>query len=197
MHDLRRQALESNKTVSRKARSKQCSPATSRSNSATPSRSASRAVSRAGSDEDEGGNHSDETSFRYGKVSMAALLLCAPSVPYDKVKDSVNVTHSVNSIDEILSADNVDQSTDAWRAELADRIQEIIDRKRSSVQGREKCLATYVQILIRSYTEEEIRGKEAELVSAFLKSIKTESSEKETVLAMKGVLETIRRYHDK
>ena len=63
--DLRRQALKGGKTVSRKAQSKQASPATSRPGSAPVSRSASRsrAVSRAGSDEEEG-NLSDETSFR-------------------------------------------------------------------------------------------------------------------------------------
>ncbi len=62
MHDLRRRALESSKTVSRRALSKQSSPATSRSNSRAPS----RVVSRAGSDdEDTGGELSDETSFRY------------------------------------------------------------------------------------------------------------------------------------
>jgi len=66
MHDLRRRALESSKTVSRRALSKQSSPATSRSNSRAPSRVASTAVSRAGSDdEDTGGELSDETSFRY------------------------------------------------------------------------------------------------------------------------------------
>lgn len=66
MHDLRRRALESSKTVSRRALSKQSSPATSRSNSRAPSRIASSAVSRAGSDdEDTGGELSDETSFRY------------------------------------------------------------------------------------------------------------------------------------
>lgn len=66
MHDLRRQVLESGKTVSRKARSKQSSPASSRPSSVAPSRTASRNASRAGSDEDEGGELSDETSFRYG-----------------------------------------------------------------------------------------------------------------------------------
>ena len=65
MHDLRRQALESGKTVSRKAQSKQSSRASSRAASMTTSRVASRNVSRSGSDEEEGGNLSDETSFRY------------------------------------------------------------------------------------------------------------------------------------
>lgn len=93
---------------------------------------------------------------------------------------------SVNSIDEMLGPDNADLPTDAWRTVLSDRIAELLDRKRSSVQGRERCLAIYTRILTTQYAQEEIRGKEAELVSAFLKSIKAESSEKETVLAIKG-----------
>ncbi|KAI4137352.1 MAG: hypothetical protein LQ341_005179 [Variospora aurantia] len=163
MHDLRRQALESGKTVSRKARSKNGSPAPSRPNSAPSSRatSRSRAVSRAGSDEEENGNLSDETSF------------------------------STNSIDELLNGDASDPITDAWRADLADRIQELIDRKRSSVQGREKCLAIYVRTLTSQYAEEDIRGKESELVPAFLKSIKAETSERETILAMKALAMTV------
>ncbi|KAL8687791.1 MAG: hypothetical protein Q9218_006138 [Villophora microphyllina] len=161
MHDLRRQALESGKTVSRKARSKQSTPASSRNNSAPPSRAASRsrAVSRAGSDDEENGNLSDETSF------------------------------STNSIDELLNGEN--PITEAWRTDLADRIQELIDRKRSSVQGREKCLANYVRILTAQYAEEDIRGKEAELVVAFLKSIKAETSERETILAIKALAMTV------
>lgn len=87
----------------------------------------------------------------------------------------------------MLGPDNAELSTDAWKAGLADRIAEILDRKRSSVQGRERCLAIYIRILTTQYAEEEIRGREIELVSAFLKSIKSESSEKETVLAIKGM----------
>ncbi|KAI4199208.1 MAG: hypothetical protein LQ350_004764 [Teloschistes chrysophthalmus] len=161
MRDLRRQALESGKTVSRKARSRLSTPASSTPNSAPPSRAASRsrAVSSAGSEEEEVGNLSDETSF------------------------------STNSIDELLNGDN--PVTDAWRSDLADRIQELIDRKRSSVQGREKCLAIYARILTAQYAEEDIRGKEAELVVAFLKSIKAETSERETILATKALAMTV------
>ena len=73
-----------------------------------------------------------------------------------------------------------------WASELADRVEEILDRKRSSVQGRETTLAAYVRVLTAQYAAEEIVGKEGELVAAFLKSIKAESSEKETTLAIKG-----------
>lgn len=99
---------------------------------------------------------------------------------------SANPSRSVNSIDEIVAGDDSEQVTDSWRTELGDRIEEITDRKRSSVQGREATLAAYIRILTAAYAEEEIRGKEADLVTAFLKSIKAETSEKETILAMKG-----------
>lgn len=74
MHDLRRRALESNKTLSRKAQSKQASPAVSKPASASVSRAASRAASRAGSDdEDNGGGHlSGEASFRYAISPFAS-----------------------------------------------------------------------------------------------------------------------------
>ena len=69
MHDLRKQALlESGKTVSRKARSRQSTPASSRLNTPSTSRAASRsrgASSGAGSDEEGDADLSDETSFRY------------------------------------------------------------------------------------------------------------------------------------
>jgi len=93
---------------------------------------------------------------------------------------------SVGSIDEMLNGDGVDKVPDAWQAELVDRIEEILARKGSTVPGREKCYKTYVHLLTAQYAEEEIRGKEAELVVAFLKSIKEERSEKETILALKG-----------
>lgn len=195
MHDLRRQALESGKTISRKARSKQSSPASSRPNSVPPSRTASRNTSRAGSDEDEGGDLSDETSFRYHQIYFASLRAHVQNNvkpgnqfhrPVANFDLGANHSISVNSIDDVLKSE-VEQSTEAWTNDLADRIAEIIDRKRSSIQGRENCLTIYIRILTTQYAEEEIRGKEAELVAAFLKSIKTESSEKETVLAIKGL----------
>ena len=55
------------------------------------------------------------------------------------------------------------------------------------MQGREKCLATYIHILTAQYAQDEISGREGELVTAFLKSIKAETSEKETVLALKAL----------
>lgn len=86
----------------------------------------------------------------------------------------------------MLSAD-VGDDTEAWKQELGDRIEEIIDRKRSSVQGREAALMAYVHFLTSRYAFEQIDRKTAELLPALLKSVKVESSEKETCLALKGM----------
>lgn len=86
----------------------------------------------------------------------------------------------------MLNGDSLEKLPDAWQAELADRVEEILARKGSTLQGREKCYKTYVHLLTAQYCEDDVRGREAELVAAFLKSIKEEKSEKETILALKG-----------
>lgn len=152
MHDLRRQALESGKTVSKKAKSRVGS---SRTSSAANSRTASRNQSRHGSD-DEDGDLSDETNW------------------------------SVNSIDEMLSTDPSEDVAEGWKQDLGDRMEEIIDRKRSSVQGRETALTIYTHILMSRYAYQEIQHKTSELFPALLKSVKGEGSEKEACLALRG-----------
>ena len=102
------------------------------------------------------------------------------------LETETDIYYSVNSIEEILNGDDLDQSPEGWRSDLSDRIEEITDRKRSSVQGREKALTTYVYMLRSHYAKEEIKGKETGLVTSFLKSIKEETSEAETAIAMKG-----------
>ena len=180
MPDLRRQVLESGKTVSRKAKSKQASTASSRLTSGANSRTASKNPSRAGSDEEEGGNFSDETSFRYEHLS----------VKYHASSSTTNwLTHrtSVNSVDDIVGVDDIDEAA-AWTSRLSERIDEVIDRKRSSNEGREAALSEYIRFLTARYVGEDLQGRETDLLSAFAKSIKQETSEKETILALKGTL---------
>jgi hypothetical protein len=55
------------------------------------------------------------------------------------------------------------------------------------VQGREESLAFYTGLLIAHYAKEDIDGKVDDLVSAILKSVRAESSEKETILALRGM----------
>ncbi|KAK8233434.1 interferon-related developmental regulator-domain-containing protein [Phyllosticta capitalensis] len=161
--DLRRQVLESGKTVSRKARAKQQSGATSKvssaANSPAASRNASRAASRNVSDEEDG-NFSDETSM------------------------------SMNSIDDVVAAE-LESSPDAWKALLEDRMTEILDRKRSSTDGRADTLAAYCYLLKGHYAYDEIEHKAPELIPAIVKSLKLDSSDRETINALKAIEVTL------
>lgn len=70
---------------------------------------------------------------------------------------------------------------------LGDVINDLTDRKRSSILSREEGLMSYVRILTSQYIEEGLEGHLHELLSTFAKSIRSESSERETVLALKAV----------
>ncbi|KAL1851823.1 hypothetical protein Plec18167_009462 [Paecilomyces lecythidis] len=155
MHDLRRQALESGKTVSRKAMSREASRATSRASSAHNSHSSSRNASRYPSDDEDLGSQSDDTAW------------------------------STASLDDL--ADNPDRGNDQWAEELADRVQEILDRKRSSVQGREESLSAYCRLSKYHFVADEIRSNISDLLAAFSRSVKYESSVRETTLALRAL----------
>ncbi|WPH01792.1 Hypothetical protein R9X50_00464500 [Acrodontium crateriforme] len=155
--NLRKQALESSKTVSRKARSTVGTPTSSRANSVTPSRNGSRVPSADVSDDD--GDFSDGTQW------------------------------STNSIDELLLAppelENEEPGT--WIADIGDLINEICDRKRSSVQGREEALNVFSVMMMRHYAKNEIASRMDDLLPAILKSVKAGQTEKETVLGLKAL----------
>lgn len=163
MHDLRRQALESGKTVSRKARSRVASAtsskANSRLNSPARSRAASRNPSRQGSDDEE--YLSDGTAW------------------------------SSNSIDDILNSEDADVALDAWKAELNNRIEQIVDRKRSSTEGRAESLNAYAHMLRARYSKDDIESRMCELLPSMIRSIKSETTERETVTALKALAATI------
>lgn len=161
MHDLRKQALglESGKTMSRKARSKAGTPSPG-SDSRPTSRANSRVASRSVSRNvsDDEGDFSDTTQW------------------------------STNSIDELIAdAGDGELPQEGWAANLNDRINEILDRKRSSVQGREDTLQAFSVDLVRHYAVDELKDRVEQLVPVMLKSVKSEVSERETVLALKAL----------
>jgi len=160
MRDLRRQALESHKTVSRKARSRVTSGATSKTGSAVASPAQSRAASRTRnhqiSDEDE-----------------------------DYLSDGT--AWSTNSIDEILNGDDAEVSEAAWQAELNTRVEQISNLKRSSTEGRAESLNAYAHILMARYARDQIESHLSELVPSMIRSIRQETTEREAVAALKGM----------
>lgn len=55
---------------------------------------------------------------------------------------------SINSIDELIASDDFnEQVPEVQRQDLADRIEELCERKGSSYKGREDSLAAFVRIL--------------------------------------------------
>ncbi|KAJ9623019.1 uncharacterized protein PV06_04765 [Exophiala oligosperma] len=170
MHeDLRRRALESGKTVSSKARSKQSSRGSSKANSATNSRAVSRIQSRDVSDDEDygNGNLSDDT------------------------------TQSINSIDALLDSDDFnEQTTDVMRTQLTSAIDNLLERKGSSVAGRETNLTTYVRCLTSHYLAEVLYRRVPDLLDSFERSIKAEASEKEVTLALRAVALTAITFED-
>ncbi|KXG45726.1 Armadillo-like helical [Penicillium griseofulvum] len=153
MPDLRRQVLESGKTISRKAASREASRTNSPASSKPASRQGSRNASRAPSDEEDSGFLSDETSM------------------------------SIGSLDD----ENPEQDNPDWEYDLSQRIQEILDRKRSSVQGREEALQAFCRLTKYHYTVEEIHGAVPDLLAAFERSVRTEVSVREATLGLRAI----------
>ncbi|CAK1357650.1 hypotheticalsprotein [Cercospora beticola] len=154
--NMLKQALESGKTVSKAARSKESTPPLSRSGSAAPSPRGSRIASREGSDDEDAFSDDTEWSTR----SIDALV--APPLEYD-------------------------DGSDAWVAVLEDRINAIIDRKRSSTEGRENDMSGFNLILTRHFAQQQLQPRADEVVAALLKSVKAGQSEREVVLALKAL----------
>lgn len=83
--------------------------------------------------------------------------------------------------------DNPEQGNVDWPQQLSEQIQLIVDRKRSSVQGREDTYATFCRLAKFHYVEEHLRSHADELLAAFCKSIKLESSPRESSLALRAL----------
>ena len=186
MHDdLRRRALESGKTTSNKAKSRQSSRASSRANSTPGSRVGSRVQSRdASDDEGDEGNLSDDENRR---SAVLTLLL-----DFD-----ADMSSSINSIDALLESDDYnEQATDVLKQELQDCIEEILERKGSSKLSREEALTTYVRILTAHHIADVLYGRVPDLLSAFGRSVKAETTERETTLALRAIALTSITYED-
>ncbi|KAF7574450.1 IFRD domain-containing protein [Pyrenophora tritici-repentis] len=161
MRDLRKQALESHKTLSRKARSRVASTTASKTNSAVASPAQSRAASRTRQE------FSDEEDFSDGTA------------------------YSTASIDDVLNSEDVDIPEDVWKTELNTRIEQITNLKRSSTDGRTESLTAYAHILMARYAKDEIEREVVQLVSSMVRSIRQETTENEAVAALKALAVTI------
>lgn len=103
---------------------------------------------------------------------------------------------SINSIDELLASDDFnEQAPELQRQELKARIEELCERKNSSYQGREESLASYVRIITAHHLADELYGRVSDLIPALMRSIKAETTERETILALKAIALTMISFH--
>lgn len=86
-----------------------------------------------------------------------------------------------------MDDENPETENPDWEQELSDRIQEILDRKRSSVQGREEALQAFCRLTKYHYAVEELNGTVDELLAAFARSVRTEVSTREASLGLRAI----------
>ncbi|CAG8024738.1 unnamed protein product [Penicillium olsonii] len=133
------------------------------------SREASRTNSRTGS----------KQSSRQGSRNASR----APSDEEDSGFLSDETSMSIGSLDD----ENPETENPDWEQELGDRIQEILDRKRSSVQGREEALQAFCRLTKYHYAVEELNGTVDELLASFARSVRTEVSIREATLGLRAI----------
>lgn len=172
--DLRRLALESGKTMSKRAKAKQMSARSSAVNSpmSSPivSPNGSKAGSRAVSQYD--GSSSD-----------------------DDLDSDDGITSSIASLDLLGGRANefADLAPAAWEQKLNSCVGNIIERSRTTKtagEAREELLAVYASILQAQYAADEIFSQLTDLIPAILKSCKT-GAEKEAILALQALSVTV------
>lgn len=116
------------------------------------------------------------------------------TVPYLRF---TNGLHSINSIDALLESEDFnEQASDVLKQELNDCIAELLERKGSSHKSREDNLATYVRILTAHHIADTLYGKVSDLLGAFTRSIRSETNDRETTLALRALALTAITYSD-
>ncbi|KAL2268737.1 hypothetical protein VTJ83DRAFT_3583 [Remersonia thermophila] len=166
MSDLRRRALGGGKTISRKARLRPESGLSSPNGSPANSRAGSRAPSRANSR--PGSRYASEDEFAS-----------------DSENDDI-MTMSTNSVEGDDDGEGL-----AWAERLQDRVAELQDRKRSSVQGREATLGGYNHLLKHHFAQRQLDRSVSELFPVFLRLIRSGSSDEEKLRALKAFTLTL------
>ncbi|KAK0651530.1 interferon-related developmental regulator-domain-containing protein [Cercophora newfieldiana] len=172
MRDLRKKALlESQKTVSRKARARPESTRGSATHSPDGSPGNSRAGSRANS------RPNSRPGSRYASEDEGAS-----DSEYDVMTMSTNSASGDDALD--------DDPTNTWAERLQDRIGELQDRKRNT-ESREATLAAYLHLVRHHFAENQIARLSSDIIPALLRSVREGVGEQERVLALKALVVTL------
>jgi hypothetical protein len=176
--DLRRLALESGKTVSRKARARLVSGQNSTTGSGPTSRNNSPRLSPA---------HSPVVSPRGSRPGSRAASRQGSDDEADF--DSDDFASSIASLDLNRFHEFDNAAPEVWQQELDECTEQIIERTRNlrnTAAAREEILAIYCSILQAQFAADEVSPKLGELIPALLKCIKN-GSESEILGALRGM----------
>ncbi|KAI9376482.1 IFRD domain protein [Aspergillus egyptiacus] len=99
--------------------------------------------------------------------------------------------HGSDDEDTGYLSDDTAISNSNWTQELHDVVEDILDRKRSSVLSREEAYAAYCRLSKFHYVEEKIRNRVSDLFDAFKRSIRNETSVRESTLALRALELTV------
>ncbi|EER24326.1 hypothetical protein D8B26_005448 [Coccidioides posadasii str. Silveira] len=190
-----RRAHESKKTVSRKSAKRDADRLTSLIYSSPSAISASRQNSRdvsRNASRDGSRNVSRDISRVQSRVQSRVVSRDASISPSrDQSDDEYETSSESGTCPSTASWD--ERGYEDFEAgikqdrPLATVVNDLIDRKHNSLQAREENLAAYGRILARHYAADEMEHNVGTLLTAFLQSIKQESTEKETILALKAI----------
>ncbi|KAI5294098.1 hypothetical protein KEM52_004706 [Ascosphaera acerosa] len=183
MREVKLRVLESHKTLSRKALQREhfsarntafLSSAAATSSSTTASAAPSAANSAANS----------------AAPSRVGSRVPSPSFGATAANDDQLQGLSFSQLDDAgaaaAGAGDEDVGT-LGNAEIDVVIEAILDRKRSSIASREQALTAFNRILRNDYVPEPVEERLEELLAAFVKSVRTEASDREAVLACAAV----------
>jgi hypothetical protein len=134
--------------------------------------------------------HGGELYTRYGVqhfcfVASVEAIVSSPIHITQMVANTASGS-TTESLDDILNGGDTDLPPEAWKNELTVRIEQIINLKRSTTEGRADSLNGFAHILMARYAKENIEGHMSELLPSIMKSIRAETTERETVVALKG-----------
>ncbi|OLL24739.1 hypothetical protein NEOLI_003590 [Neolecta irregularis DAH-3] len=97
-------------------------------------------------------------------------------------------TISNESFDGFWDGADIKQSVGKdWEEELEEAFDGILERKGTSTTGREEALSQIVRLTTLRYTRSQIAGKESQLTSALLKSLRNGRTDRESILACKAL----------
>ncbi|KAI5306518.1 hypothetical protein KEM56_000479 [Ascosphaera pollenicola] len=160
MRDVKLRVVESHKTVSRKAAHREQFTARN-----APARSTTSSA---------------PPSAAPSVANSAAPSRNVSRAPSPSGEDMHNLT--LRQFEEVDDDNNAPSS-----AEIDNVIENLIDRKRSSVQGREQALTAFNRIIRNNFMSEALEDRVDELLGTLIKSIKSEASDKEVVLALNAI----------